>query len=247
MEPRIGTAGWGIPGAVADAFPGPGSVLERYTRVLTAAEINSTFYRSHRPSTFERWARSVPTTFRFSVKVPRSITHEARLARCEAKVDAFLTDIAPLGERLGPLLLQLPPSLAFDPDLTGVVCARLTRGEGVEICCEPRHPTWFTADADAWLAQRRIARVAAHPSPHPGAEEPGGWRGIAYYRLHGAPRVYFSRYDAEALAALAARLTREPAPDVLCVFDNTGSGAAAADALALKGMLAAVAAAEPGV
>lgn len=245
MDIRIGTAGWAIPAAVAGAFPGEGSRLERYADVFAAVELNSTFYRTHRSATLERWAAAVPEGFRFSVKIPRVVTHEARLCDCTPQVEAFLAEIAPLRPRMGPLLLQLPPSLAFYPDQAGVVCERLTRDPALALCCEPRHASWFTPEADAWLAERRIARVAADPARHPEAGEPGGWRGLAYYRLHGSPRVYFSPYDSEALADLARRLGREAAPEVWCIFDNTASGAATANALALKRMLGAVAAAGP--
>jgi uncharacterized protein YecE (DUF72 family) len=233
---RIGTAAWGIPRAVAAAFPTKGTTLARYACVFDATEINSTFYRPHRPSTFERWAQSVPADFRFAIKVPRAISHEARLDGCDGLVDDFLAQIAPLGDRAGPLLLQLPPSLAFAPDKAGAVCGRLAAGGRFDICCEPRHASWFTPQVEAWLVDRRIARVAADPARHPGAGEPGGWRGLVYYRLHGSPRMYFSAYEAQALAVLAQRMEQASAP-VWCVFDNTASGAAAADAMRLKQLL----------
>jgi uncharacterized protein YecE (DUF72 family) len=237
MGTRIATAGWSIPREVADRFPAAGSGLERYAQVFDAVEINSTFYRPHRPATFERWADAVPSGFRFSAKVPKAISHEARLADCDALVDAFLNEVDSLGEALGPLLLQLPPSLAFDAKLAGRVCERLS-GDGERlVCCEPRHASWFTPEVDAWFAMRSIARVAADPARHPGADEPGGWRGLAYWRLHGSPRVYYSPYAPEALAGLAARLSRESAPEVWCVLDNTAAFAATTDALALRAMV----------
>lgn len=237
MTARIGTAGWSVPGALGDRFPAGGSGLQRYARVFNAVEINSTFYRAHRPATLERWAGAVPPGFRFSVKVPRTISHEAALADCDSLVDDFLGQLEALGEALGPLLLQLPPSLPFDAERAGRVCDRLA-GDGRRLlCCEPRHPSWFTPEADAWLAMRGVARVAADPPRHPEGGDPGGWRGLAYWRLHGSPRIYFSAYAPETLAALAARLTRERAQDLWCVFDNTASSAATPNALALRAML----------
>src|SRR5690349_23923685 len=111
---RVGTAGWSIPARFADAFPGTGSHLERYARRFDAAEINSSFYRPHRPETYARWAASVPDGFRFAVKVPREVTHRRRLAGAADVLDRFLGEAGALGEKLGPLLVQLPPSLAFD-------------------------------------------------------------------------------------------------------------------------------------
>ena len=76
---RIGTAGWSIPKAVANAFPASGSHLARYAQVLNAAEINTSFYRNHRPEVYARWAAQTPDGFRFAVKLPRTITHDQRL------------------------------------------------------------------------------------------------------------------------------------------------------------------------
>ncbi|WP_408901606.1 DUF72 domain-containing protein, partial [Pararoseomonas indoligenes] len=76
---QIGTAGWSIPKQHAGEFDADGSHLERYARRLPAVEINSSFYRPHRPATYERWAASTPESFRFSAKVPRTITHDCRL------------------------------------------------------------------------------------------------------------------------------------------------------------------------
>jgi len=75
---RIGTAGWSISREAAAAFPGEGRHLERYGRVLGCAEINSSFHRSHRVEVYQRWAAQTPPGFRFSVKLPRSISHDAR-------------------------------------------------------------------------------------------------------------------------------------------------------------------------
>ncbi|HET9651742.1 MAG TPA: DUF72 domain-containing protein, partial [Usitatibacter sp.] len=107
----IGTAGWSLPRKEQSRFPEGPSHLARYARVLRAVEIDSTFRRSHRAATYARWARSVPESFRFSLKLPEAITHGQRLAGTRGLVDAFLAEIAPLGPRIGCLLVQLPPSL----------------------------------------------------------------------------------------------------------------------------------------
>jgi len=81
---RIGTAAWSLPLRLSERFPGEGQHLQRYARVLNCTEINSSFYRSHRIETYERWAALTPADFRFAVKLPRSVSHEARLTpwRC---------------------------------------------------------------------------------------------------------------------------------------------------------------------
>lgn len=237
---RIGTAGWAIPRAVAERFPAEGSGLQRYAAVFNAAEINSTFYRPHRASTFARWAADTPPDFAFAVKIPKALTHEARLADCEAPLSAFVASLEPLGAKLRVLLVQLPPSLPFEEAVAeGFFGSLRAAAPELGVACEPRHASWFEPAADAVLARWRVARVAADPAKAAGAGEPGGWPSLEYHRLHGAPRMYFSRYSPEALDALAARLTRSPAEEAWCVFDNTASGAAAADALALQARLAA--------
>ena len=234
---RIGTAGWAIPKPVASEFPTDGSTLTRYASVLNAVEINSTFRKSHRATTYERWASGVPDSFEFSAKVPKSVTHEARLAGCDVAIDAFLKEVTQLGPRLRMLLLQLPPSFAFAPDLVADVCQTLGSDGRFTIACEPRHASWFVPAVDDWLAKRGVARVASDPARHAGAGEPGGWRGLSYYRLHGSPRMYYSSYDGEALARLRAQFESDTADEKWCIFDNTASGAAASNAVTLARML----------
>ena len=88
--------------------------MQRYAARFNAVEINSSFYRPHQTATYSRWAASVPEHFRFSVKLPKTITHQQRLAGCAGLLDDFLAQAGGLGEKLGCLLVQLPPSLAFD-------------------------------------------------------------------------------------------------------------------------------------
>ena len=97
-----------------DAFPADGSGLERYAAIFSCAEINSSFHRVHRTSTREKWRDSVPEGFRFAVKLPKTVTHQARLVGADLLVEAFLAEAGLLGSRLGVLLVQLPPSLALD-------------------------------------------------------------------------------------------------------------------------------------
>lgn len=236
-ELRIGTAGWSIPAHAAVAFPSEGGSLERYSKRFDAAEINSSFHRSHRPDTWLRWAASVPDGFRFSAKLPKEITHKRRLAECSDALAAALAEMEALGGKLEILLVQLPPSLAFEPEVANAFFADLRRRWDCGIACEPRHPSWFEAGPDALLASLEVARVAADPARVPAAAEPGGWRGLAYYRLHGSPVPYRSSYDDGRLEAYAARVGAESGP-VWCIFDNTASGAATADALKLQALSA---------
>ena len=230
---RIGTAGWAIPAAVADRFESDGSTLERYARRCNALEINSSFHRPHRSETWARWRASVPDDFRFSVKLSKAITHEARLVESEAALDAFAAQLGALGDKLAVVLVQLPPSLAFDPATAAKFFAAAKSRLVAPIACEPRHPSWFDADADALLVEQRVARVAADPARTPSAAEPGGWPGLAYWRLHGSPQIYRSSYGGR-IAAYARTIAAHAAGERWCIFDNTASGNALGDALALQ-------------
>jgi len=234
---RLGCAGWSLPRASWPAFPSDGTHLQRYAQRLSAVEINSSFYRPHRPATYRKWAASVPEAFRFCVKLPRQISHEQRLRECDEALERFLGEASELGARLGCLLLQLPPSLAFDPavaeDFFGVFRQRY---DGA-LVIEPRHASWL--DADGLLEHWRIARVAADPSPIARGDQPGGWAGMRYYRLHGSPRIYHSAYPVAWLERLAEQLLEcaQSGVPCWCIFDNTASGAAMENALAVQAML----------
>jgi uncharacterized protein YecE (DUF72 family) len=232
---RVGCAGWAIRREHAQLFPDTGSHLERYTSRFPCVEINSSFYRPHRPATYARWAATVPQEFRFSVKMPRTITHEDRLIGVEEHLARFAHEIAHLGERLGPVLVQLPPGLAFDDAVAReflAVARTLLIGTMV---LEPRHPTWFSDLATELLLAHGVARVAADPACGPGGSEPAGWSGIVYYRLHGAPRIYHSEYDTAFLDRLADALrVAAVRAETWCIFDNTARGHATTNAMRLR-------------
>lgn len=235
----VGCAGWSLPRKHAAAFPVEGSHLARYAARFSAVEINSSFYRPHRPATYARWAETVPKDFRFAVKVPKAITHEARLEKTERTLTTFLGEASHLGEKLGCLLVQLPPSLALQPKVARKFFSAVRARFDGAMACEPRHPTWFEPDADALLRESRVARVAADPARVLAAAEPGGWRNVVYFRLHGSPRIYYSSYDAAYLEHLAPTLAahRARGATVWCIFDNTALGAATANTLTVSDLL----------
>ncbi|WP_294174149.1 DUF72 domain-containing protein [uncultured Sphingomonas sp.] len=238
VQVRIGTAGWSIGAEASPSFPGSGSNLERYAGVLPAAEINSSFHRSHRPASWARWRDSVPQGFRFSVKMPKTISHERKLVDCTELVSDFLAQVETLGDKLAILLLQLPPKLAFDRDVAGNFLRNLRRRTTVTVAAEPRHASWFEKEPDGLLNDLGVARVAADPAIRPEAAVPAGWRGLEYWRLHGSPIKYRSSYS-DRLQAYAEELRRAEgrAVERWCIFDNTASSAAISDALRLHAML----------
>jgi uncharacterized protein YecE (DUF72 family) len=238
-QPRIGIAGWAIRREHSARFAHVGTHLQRYATLFNCVEINSCFYRPHRLSTYARWAESVPPNFRFAVKLPKVITHELRLAGAAAALDQFLAETSGLGEKRGPILVQLPPSFAFDAATAENFFDELRNRYDGEVVFEPRHETWFTTEVESLLRERRIARVAADPARVPSAADPGGYDRIVYYRLHGSPRTYYSAYPAEVLADIAKVLEERAAQgiDTWCIFDNTALGAATTDALIVKSQL----------
>ena len=243
----IGTAAWSIPRELANDFPGDGQHLERYARRFACAEVDTSFHRPHGFETYARWAAMTPAHFRFAVKLPRAITHDARLRAARAPLREFLAQVSGLGDRLGVLLVQLPPSLAWDARVANAFFGLLRQTWAGPVACEPRHPSWFEPAAEGALARLQVSRVAADPARLSAAGRPGGWLGPAgdgsgallFYRWHGSPRMYWSAYDDAWLARQATALASWPAGAVpFVIFDNTASGAATGNALALQSLTA---------
>ncbi|WP_165710468.1 DUF72 domain-containing protein [Stenotrophomonas maltophilia] len=236
---RVGCAGWSLPRADQEAFGAGDTALQRYATRLPMVEINSSFYRPHQARTYARWAASVPEGFRFAVKLPREISHERRLRDAMQPLERFLEGVLELGEKLGPLLLQLPPSLMYDTATASAFLRGLRARTQADVACEPRHPSWFTPEVDALLSAHGVARVAADPARVPAAATPGGDRAWSYWRWHGQPQIYRSAYDEPTLAHLARQLLAEAEAKrpAWFVLDNTALGYATGNALHLQALL----------
>ena len=213
--------------------------MARYATRFNIVEINSSFHRPHRQQTYARWADAVPRQFRFSVKLPKAITHDARLQGVGDALARFADEVAGLGAKLGGVLVQLPPSLVFDARVANTFFSMLRRRIAAPLACEPRHASWFEPGVDALWQRHAVARVAADPPKPAAASAPDGAGRWNYWRWHGSPRVYYSAYDDARLQALATVLrgharARRPA---WCVFDNTAHGHAVTDALRLQALL----------
>ncbi|AZF37925.1 hypothetical protein C4J88_3146 [Pseudomonas sp. R4-39-08] len=226
----VGCAGWSLPREHWPAFAEQGTHLQRYASRFNAVEINSSFYRPHLPKTYERWRESVPAGFRFSVKMPKRITHELRLQQCGTALDEFLAQCLQLDEKLGCLLVQLPPSLRYEPLVAGAFFEALRQRFAGTVVLEPRHASWLVAGT--LLQSLEIGWVSADPAVIAAGD---AWHGVRYWRLHGSPRIYHSAYGHERVQAYA-RLLRQSIEEGIptwCIFDNTASGHAVADALDL--------------
>lgn len=235
----VGCAGWSLPSSCAAHFADGDSALQRYASRFPVVEINSSFYRLHQASTYARWASVVPAGFRFSVKMPQTISHVAGLRGTASVLDPFLDGVQHLGDRLGALLLQLPPRLEYEGRVASALFRALRRRTHVPVACEPRHASWFSAAADALLRAHGIARVAADPARTPGGAVPAGAQNWSYWRLHGHPRVYYSAYEEPALQQLAADAMAHAGSDAptWVIFDNTAQGHAVPNALRLQALL----------
>ncbi|WP_244653294.1 DUF72 domain-containing protein [Pseudomonas fluorescens] len=226
----VGCAGWSLPREQWPAFVEQGTHLQRYASRFSAVEINSSFYRPHLPRTYERWRESVPAGFRFSVKMPKRITHELRLQQCSTALDEFLAQCLQLDEKLGCLLVQLPPSLSYEPLVAGAFFDALRQRFAGAVVLEPRNASWLAAGS--LLQAFGIGWVNADPAVIAAGD---AWHGVRYWRLHGSPRIYHSAYGharVQAYSQLLRQSIEEGIP-TWCIFDNTASGHAVADALDL--------------
>lgn len=233
-ECRVGCAGWSLGRNDAPSFPAEGSHLERYASVFNATEINSSFYREHKAPTYERWAQATPDGFRFSVKMPRTVTHDKRLQGADEEIARFAEQAGGLGEKLGWVLVQLPPKLEFDAASADEFFARLAGSVPCPVACEARHASWFDAPASALLERRGITRVTADPQAK-GVTVHVPTSDAYYIRLHGSPRIYYSSYPDEYIEQLALAMAshaRSTGP-AWCIFDNTAGQVAVQNGLGL--------------
>ncbi len=159
---RVGTSGYDYPEWRGAFYPEKWprkKMLPYYAERLDTVEINYTFYRLPTERLLAGWSAATPSGFRFTLKAPRRITHEARLAGCESVTDAFCAAAATLGEKLGALLFQLPPSFRKDVDLL----ARFLRllPPGLRPAFEFRHASWHDPVVFELLRERGAALCVA--------------------------------------------------------------------------------------
>jgi uncharacterized protein YecE (DUF72 family) len=228
----IGTAGWSLPKECLEKFPDQGSHLERYARVFSAVEINSSFYREHMSRTYERWAASVPDDFRFSVKLSREFTHNCDLQPNASKLARSLQGIQFLGDKLGVILLQFPGSLEFHPKKMERFFKLLRKSYHGPLALEARNCTWIGNAGKNLMYNYGVSKVIADPERCPGGPKKlltSG--GLAYYRLHGSPVIYRSSYQKKFLTDLKREISSYK--KVWVIFDNTTFGEATKNALSM--------------
>jgi len=229
----IGTSGWNYDHWRGVFYPqglAKTRWLDYYAGIFSSIEVNATFYRSMRPSTFEKWGQNTPEGFLWSVKANRFITHIRRLRDAAGPLHSFLESLRPLGDKLGPILFQLPPSLAFDEGLLRDFCALLPRGERYTI--EARHGSWLCDDALSCMMESGIAWcISDTAGRYPYREELTA--DFTYIRLHGSKRLYASCYTESELREWASKI-RAWGKDAYVYFDNDFMGYAPENALRLR-------------
>ncbi len=232
----IGTSGWNYDHWQGVFYPEkwPKSRwLEYYSGVFSTVEVNATFYRHMKPSTFEKWRNNTPQDFVWAVKANRFITHIKRLQDITDSLQTFFDSVTVLAEKLGAVLFQLPPSLAFDAAVFESFCAHLP--EGKRYTLEARHPSWATESALASLKRCGVAWcISDTAGRYPYLEALTA--DFIYIRLHGSTMLYASDYTEEELVRWADKI-RTWNKDTFVYFDNDFSGYAPKNAQRLKELL----------
>ncbi len=237
-ELRIGTSGWAYPHWRGVLYPHgvpQRRWLEHYAAEFDTVELNVTFYRLPAQAVFSGWRERTPQGFLFAVKAPRVITHHRKLADCAAEAAEFLSRANRLGERLGPLLVQLPPRWPCDAArLEGFLGAL---PEGVRFAFEFRDESWLREDVYSLLQARNMAvvRVSAQRFP----EASTSTADFRYLRMHGDEQTYSSKYSQESLARWADYIAEwvSDKRDVFVYFNNDAHGYAVEDARRLREMV----------
>lgn len=236
----VGTSGWAYPDWRGVFYPSSvksADYLRFYSSRFHTTEINYSFYHVPKPETFGKWASQVPETFRFAVKVHRSITHERRLRDVGDRWRDFQFGARELGKKLGVFLLQFPPSFRCQPELLGAFLEQyedLQKDRTVRMAFEFRHASWFVPEIQALLEQHGASMVVASSSCYPQAPlKPAA--SFVYLRFHGPNELFASSYDDEELKCSAARIRhwRSENLDVYAYFNNDFAAAAIANATRL--------------
>lgn len=229
-----GTSGWQYPDWKGDFYPDevPQRLfLEHYATRFPATELNASFYRLPSEKMIAGWLERTPDDFRFCLKLSRLITHNKRLSDCEEVLGNFLERVEPLQPRMGPVLAQLPPSLAFDQEVIAEFVAQWSQMSGAQLAIEPRHESWTDASVSDWLAGQGVVPVVADSGGRwPMAATPE--TGPVYLRYHGPEELYSSGYSPQKLGHEASRVREwlSQGREVWAFFNNTDQGDAWRDA-----------------
>ncbi len=236
---HIGTSGWHYghwKGPFYPRFTASKDFLKYYCQKFHTTEINNSFYKLPESPTLKAWKDAVPPNFIFAAKASRYITHMKKLKDPEESLAKFMERITELGEKLGPILFQLPPRWSFNAERLRAFLAALP--EKFRYALEFRDPRWINDETFQALADRGAAfciyDIAGYLSPKEVTAD------FVYLRLHGPDGAYAGSYDRQTLAGWAGAISgwTGQGKDVFCYFDNDQAGYAAQNALELQEMLA---------
>jgi uncharacterized protein YecE (DUF72 family) len=234
----IGTSGWHYDHWRSRFYPeklAKPKWLEFYATNFTTVELNNSFYRLPSEAAFVTWRDSSPANFTFAVKVSRFITHIKRLRDTEEAVEKFITRVQILGEKLGPLLYQLPPNMHRDDERLESFLSILP--SGMRHVIEFRHQSWLEESVFKILHKYNIGLcVFDMPSLSCPLEVTADF---AYVRFHGSTGLYWSCYSDEELADWAKRLADLVVnlKSVYIYFNNDAEAFAVRNAMTLRGYL----------
>lgn len=241
-EFHVGTSGWSYRHWLGVLYPEgtrSSEFLEIYVQHFDCVELNASFYRLPKETTVQGWLRRTPEGFRFCLKMSRLVTHLKRLEGVEEPLANFFDRFAPLKPRLGPVLVQLPPSLAFEPERAAAFFGLLQERHGEHrYALEARHKSWFEAQALDLLRRHGVALVIADSGGRfPSAEAVTA--DFVYLRFHGPGDLYRSNYPDEMLAEYAGKVRAWLAEglEVWAFFNNDIGGHAVRNAERLREMV----------
>ena len=233
MPVIIGTSGWQYKDWRGRFYPqrlAQARWLEYYADRFATVEVNNSFYRLPKPETFAAWRERLPGGFVMTVKVNRYITHLKQLKDVEEPVATFLEAAAPLGDKTGPMLIQLPPRLAVNHERLRKVLAAFPTP--LRVAVEFRHPSWFDDETNAILRERNAALVLTDRRSK--LLEPE-WKTAdwGYIRFHEGTEQPWPHYGDDVLRAWAERIARcrDRDDDVFVYFNNDPGCWAIADAI----------------
>jgi uncharacterized protein YecE (DUF72 family) len=236
MECHVGTSGWHYEHWKGLFYPADlpkTRWLDFYARRLSTVELNNTFYRHPRDTTFESWREQAPAGFLYAVKANRFITHIKRLNDIAEPLAKFLSSVRLLGNKLGPVLYQLPAGMKRDDERLEAFLSLLT-GD-LEHAIEFRDASWLDSEVYTMLRRHKVALCIFDM---PGLRAPCvATADVTYVRFHGATQLYGSNYSEAELAAWAREILRLPVGRVYAYFNNDANAYAIANALTLEKML----------
>lgn len=236
----IGTSGWSYPwkGIFYPEELKSKDYLSYYSTRFLTVEVNSSFYHMTRPSTVLKWYQETPHNFRFALKMHKSITHLKRLENIENEVATQMNSFLLLKEKLGPVLIQLPASLKYNPEYEDFFSFLRKKYPAVIFALEARNTTWFDCSVQEMLEKYSLSWVIADAGDRFPQKEMSTSNEI-YLRFHGVEKLYSSSYSDEKLSLYAEKISMwlQSGKRVWIFFNNTMNGAAVKNAFTIESMI----------